>query len=135
VLKDSDERKLVLAGYRIIRSRELITVSRQLLVSGHFKDSINRSYFAMFSAMRAVLALDGFDAKKHYGVLSEFRKLYIKTDVFPEEYSEFIGDAFQVRNDSDYDDLFIASEEDAASQLEHAESLVSAIEEFLTNLT
>lgn len=128
-----DQRHRILAGYRIERAKELLVVSEQLLASGHYKDCINRSYYAMFSAMRAALALDGFDAKKHYGVLSEFRKLYIKTGVFDEEFSLFIGDAFQVRNNSDYDDLFTVTSSDAIEQLEHAKTLVLAIEVLLAN--
>jgi len=75
---DSDStarKKKGLAAYRLERAGELLDASQLLLEAGHIKDSVNRSYFAMFSAMRAVLALDGFDAKKHYGIISEFRKV------------------------------------------------------------
>ena len=43
----------------------------------------HRSYYAIFHAMRAVLALDGIDMKRHSGVMSEFRRLYIKTGILP----------------------------------------------------
>jgi uncharacterized protein (UPF0332 family) len=129
-----DSRKIqwmTLAEYRITRAAELIVVSEELLNSGHFKDSVNRSYFAVFSALRATLALEGFDSKKHSGVIGEFRKNYIKTGVFDPVLSEYIGSAFSIRNDSDYDDFFMVSKEDASTQLEHAKELVSTVKEWL----
>ena len=43
-------------------------------ISGQFKDSIGRSYYAMFSAVRALLACDGVDYSKHSGVIAYFQK-------------------------------------------------------------
>jgi uncharacterized protein (UPF0332 family) len=126
-----DDKNRALAAYRMERAKELLAVSQNMLDDGFFKDSANRSYFAIFSAIRAVLALHGFDAKKHYGVISEFRRLYIKTGIFDDTYSEYIGSAFQVRNGSDYTDMFLVSRGDAIEQLEHAKLLVAEIERFL----
>ena len=54
-----------------------------LLRDDDCKGAANRSYYAIFHAMRAVLALDGIDMKRHSGVMSEFRRLYIKTGILP----------------------------------------------------
>jgi uncharacterized protein (UPF0332 family) len=128
----NEKKKSTLAAYRLERARELLDASQLLLDAEHVKDSINRSYYAMLSALKSVLALDGFDAKKHYGVISEFRKLYIKTGTFDEEFSDYIGDAFQVRNSSDYNDMFLVSKDEALEQLEHAKKLVDAVNAFLS---
>lgn len=45
------------------------------------KDSIGRSYYAMFSAVRAILALDGVDYSKHAGVISYFQREYVKSGI------------------------------------------------------
>jgi uncharacterized protein (UPF0332 family) len=134
MLDDSDNLEaqwMALARYRAARATELVVVSGELLESGHFKDSVNRSYFAIFNALRAALALEGFDSRKHSGVIGEFRKSYIKTGAFDPVFSEYIGSAFSVRNDSDYDDFFIVSKEDALTQLGNARELVSAVSEWL----
>ena len=39
-----------------------------------YRSAANRAYYAIFHAMRAVLALDGVDMKHHSGIISEFRK-------------------------------------------------------------
>lgn len=62
--------------------------------------------------MRAVLAFDEIDMKKHSGVMSEFRRRYIKTGIFPENISDMISQAFDIRADCDYDDFYIVSKEE-----------------------
>ena len=53
-----NEKSRTLALYRLERAKELIDDSRKLFESGSYKSSNNRAYYAIFYAMRAVLALD-----------------------------------------------------------------------------
>ena len=50
-------------------------------------------------------------------VLAEFRRKYIKEGIFPVEISRMIGEAFTIRNASDYDDMFLASKADTEIQI------------------
>lgn len=81
--------------------------------------------------MRAVLALEGIDSKKHSGVISEFNRLYIKTGVFDKKLSKGINDAFDIRIDCDYDDFFVISKAEVEEQVENAEKFVKAVKEYL----
>ncbi|WP_418460929.1 HEPN domain-containing protein [Dialister succinatiphilus] len=45
-------------------AKERLDSAHILLEHHNFKDSIGRSYYAMFTAVRAILALDGVDFKK-----------------------------------------------------------------------
>ena len=47
-----------LIQYRMQTAEEKLTSAKTLLESGSYKDSIGRSYYAMFSAVRAILAQD-----------------------------------------------------------------------------
>ena len=96
-----------------------------LLLSGNYKSAANRSYYAVFHAMRAVLAYDEIDMKKHSGVIAEFRRLYVKTGVFDGDMSKTISVLFDVRTESDYDDFFIISKEDVIQQAESAQHFLS----------
>ena len=91
----------------------------------------NRSYYAIYHAIRAVLALDGIDMKKHSGTIGEFRKLYVKTGIFSEDDSNIIGDAFEIRTDADYDDFFVVSINDIKEQIKEAELFVNKVEQYL----
>lgn len=99
--------------------------------AGLYKDSIGRSYYAMFAAARALLALEGKDFSKHAGVISYFQKEYIKTRKLDVKYSKYLVEAFQVRNNADYSDYYIVAKSDAVEQYEKAEEFCGAIRNFI----
>ena len=117
--------------YRLEMARERLSSSKVLLDVGNYKDSIGRSYYAMFTAVRALLATEGQDFSKHAGVIAYFQKEYIKTGKFDKKYSKYISQAFQIRNNTDYADFFLVSSKDAQEQYQRAEEFVQAVEEFL----
>ena len=96
-----------------------------------FETAANRSYYCIFNAMRAVLSLDRFDSKRHSGVISAFRKDYIRTGVFPVEFSTIIDKAFEIRLESDYEAFYIVSKSDVAAQVENAEIFLEAVEKYV----
>lgn len=125
------EKRLELMNYRMEMAKERLDSTHILLEHHNFKDSIGRSYYAMFTAVRAILALDGVDFKKHAGVISYFQKEYIKTGVFEVRYSKYLSQAFQIRNNTDYADFFIVSKEDADEQYARAKDFYEMIKNYL----
>jgi uncharacterized protein (UPF0332 family) len=120
-----------LATFRLGQARECLRDAEFSIAADSFKAAANRSYYCIFHAMRAVLALESFDSKKHSGVISQFRKNYIKTEVFSKKYSKVIDDAFEIRNDSDYEDMYLVSKKDVAEQVENAKTFLAAVEEYV----
>jgi len=125
--------KKELIEYRLNVAKEKIHSAEILLRDEAYKDSVGRSYYAMFSAVRALLAKDEVDFSKHAGVIAYFQKQYVKTGEFDKEYSKYINAAFQIRNNCDYADFFIVSKEDAYEQYERAKRFINAIEEYMKN--
>lgn len=123
-----------LVRYRINTAQEKLESSKILLDAGHYKDSIGRSYYAIFTGVRAVLAKDGIDFKKHAGVIAYFQKEYIKSEILDKKYSKYLQAAFQIRNSCDYSDFFIVSREDAEEQYQHAAEMLKAIGEYLETI-
>ena len=119
------------ARYRLERAGEDLEVARLLFDNGSYRAANNRAYYAIFHSLRAVLAFDNFDSKKHSGVISEFRRRYIKEGVFPEKMSQMIGAAFVIRNASDYDDMFIVSKAETQEQIDNAEYVYAEIKEYV----
>ena len=87
--------------------------------------------YAIFSAVRAVLALEHVDFSKHAGVIAHFQKEYIKTKKFDVKFSKYLQTAFQIRNVCDYDDFFVASRQDAVLQLGQAREFLEAVKAYL----
>ena len=117
--------------YRMDTAKERLVAASSLIDAGCYKDSINRSYYAIFSATRALLANERIDFSKHSGVIGYFRRNYIKTGLLDVKYSDYIGKAFQYRTDCDYEDFFIVDRADAELQYQHALEFYEAIENYL----
>jgi uncharacterized protein (UPF0332 family) len=124
---------LDLAKYRIQKASESLNAAKVLIDNGMYAESINRSYYSIFHAVRGLLALDQFDTKKHSGVISYFNMNFVKTNKFPKEASKIINIAFTIRNKSDYDDFFIATKEDAIEQIVNANVLIDMIKKHFEN--
>lgn len=60
------------------RAKEMLSAAEGNLEIGQYKTSLNRSYYAIFHAMRAMNILKGFDSSKHSGVIAYFNKEYRK---------------------------------------------------------
>lgn len=120
-----------LSKYRLERACECLNDAKLLLENKRYNGAANRSYYAIFQAMRAVLALDGIDMKKHTGIMGEFRKLYIKTGVFNSRMSDIISALFKSRQDSDYDDFYVISIEETCEQVADAEYFLDNVKVFL----
>ena len=120
-----------LVNYRLDNAKEKLESAKLLLDGGKYRDSIGRSYYAIFTAVRAVLANDKVDFSKHSGVIAYFQKEYIKTGKFDVKYSRYLQTAFQIRNSCDYDDFFIASKQDAEEQYSRAMVFYEEIHKYL----
>lgn len=70
-----------LIKYRLSSAKEKLTSAKLLLKAGLYKDSVGRSYYAIFSGIRAVLAARQVDFSKHAGVIAYFQKEFIKTEI------------------------------------------------------
>lgn len=120
-----------LMKYRLEMARERLHSSKVLLDDGSYKDSIGRSYYAMFTSVRALLAMEGQDFSKHAGVIAYFQKEFIKTGKVDKKYSKYISQAFQIRNNTDYADFFIVSAQDAQEQYKKAKEFLEVIVKYL----
>lgn len=98
---------------------------------GLYKDSINRSYYTAFYAIKAVLALGTIDFKRHKDVVAYFNKEYVATGIFSRELGRKLGMLKQLREKSDYDDFYIASKEQSQEQFDTAKYTIENIEQYL----
>ncbi|MBR5598224.1 MAG: HEPN domain-containing protein [Lachnospiraceae bacterium] len=124
-----------LIQYRLASAHEKLESAKVLLEAQLYKDSVGRSYYAIFSAIRAILAMKQVDFSKHAGVIAYFQKEYIKTEVFDKKYSKYLQQAFQIRNSCDYDDFYIVSKQDAEEQYERAVEIIKVVEGYVKEFT
>ena len=122
-----------LSKYRLEKAKVALKSATLLYSHGDFGGAMNRAYYSIYYALRAVLALEKTDFKRHKDVISYFNKEYVKSEIFPKELGKRIGQAKQVREDSDYDDEYIPSDTVTENQIETAKELICLVEEYISD--
>ena len=96
-----------------------------------FNVAISRAYYAMFYAATALLKSKGVERKKHSGVISALGEHFVKPGLIEVEYAKMITNAFDSRNDGDYDVAFVVTKELAETEFRDAVKFVNRIEQYL----
>lgn len=120
-----------LAKHRLEQAKENLEEAEALYNIKKFKGANNRAYYSIFHSIKAVLALEPIDFKRHKDVVGYFNKNYVKAEIFPRRLGSRISNASTLREDSDYDDDFIVKPEETAIQIETAKELIHLVEEYI----
>ena len=126
-----DPRIFELSQYRLERSEAMLLSAKRDFEAQDYTSANNRAYYCIFHAMRAVLALDNVDFKKHSAVIARFGQDYLKTDRIDRSFGTLIATASLIRNRSDYEDFYICSIEETEQLLNGAGQLMNAVKAFL----
>ena len=116
-----------LSRYRMEKATECLADAQDAYEENRLANSVNRSYYAVFHATRAMLALEGFDSKKHSSIIGYFNQYYVATGKIDKNYFQILATAFRIRNKTDYDDFYIVSKIEAQKQLENTRTFVEFI--------
>lgn len=120
------------AKYRLNKAKETLETARMIFNDGKdFTSANNRAYYAIFYAIRAVLAIEEIDFKRHKDVLAYFNKEYVNKEKFPKKIGRKISQAQRVREDSDYDDDYEPSLEKTEQQINTAQELIDLVEKYI----
>lgn len=126
-----DMRLINLSKYRLEKAFETLKTAKRDVQAEDYASANNRAYYCIFHAMRAVLALDGEDYKKHSAVIARFTLNYLKPEILPRDYGKLISNAALIRNRSDYEDFYICSIEDTKKLVDGAEAFLHCVNEYL----
>ena len=119
--------------FRLNKAHGCIASAEADINLGHLYSAANRSYYAVYNAMRANLELLNFESKKHTGNIGEFRKMFIKTGIYDASLSDIIRDSFELREACDYEYHFIATLSDVTQQLKNAKHFFDVVNQHIKN--
>ena len=122
------------ALYRLERAKEECETAELLYKENKLLAANNRAYYSIFYAIRAILAMEKIDFKRHKDVLAYFNQNYVKTEIFPRQMGRRIIMASKVREDSDYDEKYEPSLEATVLQIDTAKELIELVEKYLSDL-
>ena len=82
----ADESAVQLSKYRLETTENTYHMAELFFDNQGYRYAVNRSYYATFYALRAVLALEGVDFKHHKDVVSYFNQHYVATGKFERDF-------------------------------------------------
>lgn len=126
-----EDRRWQLAEYKLQKARDCLTDAQILFDAKRYDGAANRSYYAIFDAATAVLALEGVAFSKHQGVISYFQRNYVKTGIFGVQESKSLQNAFTVRQKADYTDFYVISKDEVERQIMNAQAFLNTVEAYI----
>ena len=122
-----------LSNYRLNQAKENLEEAQCLFDLSKYKGATNRAYYAIFHAIKAVLALEQTDFKKHSSVIAYFNKQYINGGVFSKNLGKDITNIRLYREKSDYVDFYIITKSESEEQIKKAQHIIEEIENYIKN--
>ena len=120
-----------LIKWRMGKAKNTYQEGLLLLNAGMFDGAVNRFYYAVFHAMRSVLATKGYDAPKHSGVISLFNKHFVKPGNFSKQASKIVTSTFSERSTADYNDYKTFQENEVNIISDQVKSFLEEVEDYI----
>ncbi len=95
-----------------------------------YDSSVNRSYYAMYHAVTAVLLTDKIERSSHSALIAAFDQFFVKAGKFDKLYSRMLRYGFELRNNNDYLSAPETSENDAKQLLGDSHAFVQKCIEY-----
>jgi uncharacterized protein (UPF0332 family) len=131
-VKENHHREL--ARNRIEKSYRNLSVARANYQNGFFDDAASKSYYAIPTSIRALLAALHLDSKRQEGAIALFHQHLVNQDLFPRRFNRTISKLKRLREDIDYGDFASVSKEEAQQEIDNADDFVRTADEVLTKL-
>jgi len=128
---NSNERLTEQLQLMIQKAFRSVKAAYRNIEEGDYDFASSRAYYAAFYLMEAVLLTKNLSFSKHAGVISAFNQHFVKTGIFPKDFSKNISRLFRERETGDYDFVLSINEEDAREDARIAEKMVNMIVEYL----
>lgn len=91
---------------------------------GFYDAAVNRSYYAIFDAVTALLLVKQVVVKSHTGAIQQFAQHFVKTGIFSISLQENLIFCFQKRQKGDYDLYSDISREEAENAIMKSRAFV-----------
>ncbi len=123
----SKEERNIIVGLEIEKARKTFSEIEILRQAGLWDNIANRLYYAAFHAVSALLINDGHPVGTHQGAVVMFHQYYIKTGILTKEDGAFYSQLQTLREKSDYNCTYYATEEDTAPRIALTETFINKV--------
>lgn len=127
---NEEDRKTVV-GLQIEKANRCMEQIPLLAEAGFWDTIANRLYYALFHAVSALLINDGHSVHSHRGAVGAFGQNYVVTGIFTIEEGKHYSRLQGIRERSDYNCSYTATEKDIAPKIAPTRQLIDKIERYI----
>jgi len=124
--------KNVLILHRIKRAEETLDEAKLAIDNNRLHLAANRIYYSVFYIVSALALKNDFTTSKHSQLLSWFNKEFVKAGLADKKLGKFYLDAFEMRQEGDYDDLVEFDPKYVNEKLNEAKEFVKKIKKLIS---
>lgn len=97
---------------------------------GDYDFAISRAYYAIFYIAEALLLMKGKEYSTHSALISGFHQIYIQTGLLQRKFHTYLDEAYDLREEADYDWETLPAEAVSRRVLRYCEEFFQATERF-----
>ena len=125
------ENRKDLVNLRLEKAKETFAEVEAHIQHGYWRTAASRLYYACFYAVSALFIKNGIKAHTHSGAISQFGLHFVRTGLFSQQEGRFFKRLFELRQDGDYDDWIIITEDDIVPLVEPVKDFIDKIEQLI----
>lgn len=123
----SEEERKIIVDLEIEKSRKTFSEIEILRQAGLWDNIANRLYYAAFHAVSALLINEGHPVGTHQGAVVMLHQHYVKTGILSKEDGAFYSQLQTLREKSDYNCTYYATEEDTVPRIALTEAFIEKV--------
>jgi uncharacterized protein len=125
--------KDILIDYRIRRCKETVQDAKIAVENNRLHNAENRIYYAIFYIVSALSLKFDYSTSKHIQLMGWFNRNFIKTGLFGKDLNKIYKNAFEKRQEGDYDDFIKFSLEEVKDDYEDMLYFVEKVEKLINS--
>lgn len=123
----SEEERTIVVNLEAEKARKTFEETEVLRTAGLWNNLAGRLYYAAFHAVSALLIHDHHTVGTHQGAVIMFHQYYIKTGILPKEDGAFYSQLQTMREKSDYNCTYNATEEEIVPRIERTRLFIDTV--------
>lgn len=116
------------------KAEKYVETAEHLLKYGDYDSSVSRAYYSMYFMAKALLLTKSSNPKTHSGTISEFSRIFIKTEILPISSAKLLKKGFETRLLGDYNISVEINEDEAKDLVETAQSFIEKTRRYLIDI-
>lgn len=125
------EERQILVAMQVERAHRFLDQADEMMDMGYSDMAVNRFYYACFHIVQALFIRKEIVAHTHSGMLTQFSKHFVKTEMVSLEEGSFLARLFQLRQKADYNCAYDITKEEALSLREPTHEFMEKIENII----